>query len=117
MNRRNFITSTSKTIGASSLLATFGNQLAPSNLVGEWETVRADFQLDTSKIQMAQFLLASHPSSVRKAIEKYRKGLDNNPVEYYESNFLGNELQLLKTIGDYLGSETGEVACQKNPVI
>ena len=109
MNRRNFIAKT----GASALLATVGNNLSaatPKELVGEWEAVRADFKLDTSKIQMAQFLLASHPSSVRNAIEKYRRGLDDNPVEYYESNFVTYTRQVLKAAETYLGAQPGEIA-------
>jgi len=110
MNRRNFIAKT----GASALLATVTPPLSAcaqkALSLDEWETVRADFKLDTSKIQMAQFLLASHPSSVRAAIEKYRKGLDDNPVEYYESNFVPNTRAVLKAAETYLGAKPGEIA-------
>jgi len=110
MNRRNFIAKT----GASALLATVTPPLSAcaqkASSLDEWETVRADFKLDTSKIQMAQFLLASHPSSVRSAIEKYRKGLDDNPVEYYEANFVTNTRAVLKAAETYLGAKPGEVA-------
>ncbi len=110
MNRRNFIAKT----GASALLATVTPPLSASAQkvlpLDEWETIRADFKLDTSKIQMAQFLLASHPSSVRAAIEKYRKGLDDNPVEYYESNFVTYTRAVLKAAETYLGAKPGEIA-------
>jgi len=107
MNRRNFIAKT----GASTLLAAIGSQIPSSTKsIGEWKKVRADFNLNTEKIQMAQFLLASHPSGVRQAIEKYRKGLNDNPVEYYESNFVAYERQVLKAATDYLGAQAGEIA-------
>ncbi len=108
MNRRNFIART----GASALLATVGNSLSATTPkpLEEWAAVRADFKLDTSKIQMAQFLLASHPSSVRAAIEKYRKSLDDNPVEYYESNFVTHTRGVLKAAETYLGAKPGEIA-------
>lgn len=106
MNRRNFIAKT----GASALLATVGNPLSATLKTGDWEAVRADFKLNTNKIQMAQFLLASHPSSVRAAIEKYRKGLDDNPVEYYESNFVANTRAVLKAAETYLEAKSGEIA-------
>ncbi len=107
MNRRNFIAKT----GASALLATVSNPLsATPTKLDDWASVRADFKLDTSKIQMSQFLLASHPSSVRSAIEKYRKGLDDNPVEYYESNFVPNTRAVLKAAETYLGAQPGEIA-------
>ena len=48
MNRRNFIAKT----GASALLATVGKTLLPTEKLGDWEDVRSDFNLDTSKIQM-----------------------------------------------------------------
>lgn len=108
MNRRNFITKT----GASALLATIGSPLSATTnqTLEDWATVRADFKLDTTKIQMSQFLLASHPSSVRSAIEKYRKSLDDNPVEYYESNFVIHTRAVLKAAETYLGAKPGEIA-------
>lgn len=109
MNRRNFIAKT----GASALLASIAQPLSATTTklpIDEWETVRADFKLDTSKIQMAQFLLASHPSSVSAAIAKYRKGLDDNPVEYYESNFVAHTRAVLKAAETYLGAKPGEIA-------
>ena len=107
MNRRNFIAKT----GASALLTSVGKNLLPTtDKVGDWEMVRRDFNLDTSKIQMAQFLLASHPSTVRNAIENHRKGLDDNPVEYYESNFVTFTRQVLKAAETYLGAKPGEIA-------
>ena len=109
MNRRNFIAKT----GASALLATVGNPLSASTTnqtLEDWAAVRADFKLDTSKIQMSQFLLASHPSNVRAAIEKYRKALDDNPVEYYESNFVMHTRAVLKAAETYLGAKPGEIA-------
>ena len=107
MNRRNFIAKT----GASALLTAVGKKVLPTTeKVEDWEDVRRDFNLDTSKIQMAQFLLASHPSNVRKAIENHRKGLDDNPVEYYESNFVTFTRQVLKAAETYLGAKPGEIA-------
>ncbi len=114
MNRRNFIAKT----GASALLTTVGKNLLPTTeRIRDWEGVRSDFNLDTSKIQMAQFLLASHPSNVRKAIEKYRKGLDDNPVEYYESNFVIFTRQVLKAAETYLGAKPGEIALTDSTTI
>ena len=110
MNRRNFISKTGKTIGAGSIMAAAGCSFTTTKATDEWEAVRADFKLDTSKIQMAQFLLASHPSKVRQAIDEYRKKLDDNPVEYFESNFIAFAQQVLKAAADYLGANLGEIA-------
>ena len=85
MNRRNFITKTGYSIGAVSVLSAIGCRFSSAASLGNWEAVRADFKLNTDKIQMAQFLLASHPSKVRKAFETHRNGLDENPVQYFQS--------------------------------
>jgi len=110
MNRRNFIAKTSQTLGAGTLIASTGNAITKSDIIEEWDIVRNDFLLDTSKIQMAQFLLASHPSKVRSAIERHRKGLDENPVEYYESNIVNFDYQVLNAAQEYIGSKSGEIA-------
>ena len=110
MNRRNFLAKTSLGIGASTLLPTIGCQAATTQNIGEWEAIRADFPIKTDKIQMAQMLLASHPTSVREAIAKYRKALDENPAEYVEANFPTLERQTLTAIGKYLETDPREFA-------
>ena len=47
-----------------------------------WAGVRAEFLLSRDYIHMALMLLASHPRPVREAIERHRRGLDDNPVTY-----------------------------------
>lgn len=49
---------------------------------GEWERIRAEFELSKEWVHLGGFLLASHPRLVRQAIEQHRKGLDDNPVHY-----------------------------------
>lgn len=104
MNRRNFLAKTSLSIGATTLLPAFGCQAAATQNMGEWEAVRADFPIKTDKIQMAQMLLASHPTQVSKTIEKYRIALDENPVEYIETNFPPLERETLMAAGKYLAT-------------
>src|SRR5690606_3356457 len=45
-----------------------------------WEAIRGDFSVDRRYIHLAGLLLASHPKSVREAIQRYRDELDKNPV-------------------------------------
>jgi hypothetical protein len=47
-----------------------------------WPGVRRDFVLRTPPIHFDTFLLASHPSAVRAAIDRYRRALDADPHEY-----------------------------------
>ena len=110
MNRRNFITKTGYTIGAVSILSTLGCRFSSATSLGEWEAVRDDFQLNTDKIQMAQFLLASHPSKVRKAIETHRNGLDENTVQYFQSQNRPNVNKVIEAGANYLECDPGEIA-------
>jgi len=50
------------------------------------EDIRANFELDPEYIHMAGMLLASHPKSVKKSIEKYREALNRNPAKYILEN-------------------------------
>ena len=110
MNRRNFLAKTSLGIGASALIPAIGCQAAVTQKVSEWEAVRADFPIKTDKIQMSQMLLASHPTAVSAAIEKYRKALDENPAEYIEANFPPLERATLMAAGKYLATDPREFA-------
>jgi hypothetical protein len=53
---------------------------------GNWDTVRAAFDLSEDRIHMSAMLIASHPKPVRDAIEEHRRGLDADPVGYLERN-------------------------------
>lgn len=110
MNRRNFITKTGYTIGAVSILSTLGCKFSSSATLGEWEAIRAKFQLNTDKIHMSQFLLASHPSNVRNAIDNYRRGLDENPVGFFRTQNGPNIQKVIKAAAKYLESDPDEIA-------
>src|SRR5690348_16294359 len=52
-----------------------------------WAGVRAEFPLSRDYVHMALMLLTSHPRQVREAIDRHRRGLDDNPVTYGMANF------------------------------
>ena len=52
----------------------------------DWGAVRAQFALSANRIHLTSFLLAAHPRPVRQAIERHRRGLDANPVDYLHAN-------------------------------
>jgi selenocysteine lyase/cysteine desulfurase len=110
MNRRNFITKAGYSIGAVSVLSTIGCNFTSAATLEEWEAVRADFKLNTDKIQMSQFLLASHPSKVRKAIDTYRRGLDENTVEYFHAQRRPNNQKVIEAAAKYLECNPDEIA-------
>src|SRR5262245_22336609 len=59
---------------------------------------------------MAGFLLASHPTPVREAIDTHRRGLDENPAEYLHENAERLEGAVLRSAADYLGLQPTEIA-------
>ena len=52
----------------------------------DWGAVRAQFALARDHVHLTSFLLAAHPRPVREAIDRHRRRLDANPVEYLHAN-------------------------------
>ncbi|MBL7871687.1 MAG: aminotransferase class V-fold PLP-dependent enzyme [Cyclobacteriaceae bacterium] len=75
-----------------------------------WDDVRKQFLLTNDKIHMSQMLLASHPKPVRDAINKHRKALDENPVAYWEGNFLAMDNKVRQAASVYMGCDPSEIA-------
>jgi selenocysteine lyase/cysteine desulfurase len=59
---------------------------------------------------MAGFLLASHPTPVREAIETYRRGLDENPADYLHEHIERLEGAVLRAAAEYLGAQPTDIA-------
>lgn len=115
MNRRDFFMRISLAFGASALAARFrqppalADAAVPSPLA-TWDAVRAQFNLTRDRIHMAGFLLASHPTPVRAAIDAHRRGLDENPAEYLQRNAERLESAGLRAAADYLGAQPTDIA-------
>jgi selenocysteine lyase/cysteine desulfurase len=76
----------------------------------DWARVRGQFALDPSRIHLSSFLLAAHPRPVREAIERHRRGLDRNPVDYLHANEARLTAETRAAAGRYLGIPAAEVA-------
>jgi selenocysteine lyase/cysteine desulfurase len=76
----------------------------------DWNTVRAQFNLDPARIHLASFLLAAHPQPIRKAIERHRRRLDLNPVDYLHANEARLTSDARAAAGRYLGVPAEEIA-------
>jgi selenocysteine lyase/cysteine desulfurase len=76
----------------------------------DWRSVRAQFALDPRRIHLASFLLAAHPRPVRQALERHRRGLDANPVDYLHSNESRLTERVRVAAGRFLGVPPTEVA-------
>ena len=72
--------------------------------------MRAQFALDPDRIHLASFLLAAHPRSVRAAIERHRRRLDANPVDYLHANESRLTGAARGAAGRFLGVPADEVA-------
>jgi isopenicillin-N epimerase len=125
MYRRDFLVRTGLALGAAVLTAQvpFARTLAgegkaagegkskkSSRELDSWEAVRGQFLLSREFIHMTGFLLASHPRPVREAIEKHRRGLDENPAHYWSDNEEQFEADVLRAAADYLEAGPTDIA-------
>ena len=62
---------------------------------------------------MALMLFASHPRPVRDAIERHRRGLDENPVLYLHEDF-PLEAEARVAAAEYVGCKPEEIALTGN---
>ena len=110
MDRRNFIARTTAAVGVSTFLPITGKRLFINSKEASWESVRSDFLLTREGIQMAQFLLSSHPATVRQAIEKHSRRFDEDPSEYWHNAREEAVNGVLKAAADYLKCAPEEIA-------
>lgn len=115
MDRRQLLTST-LAIGTGALALTrctprsTSTETSPPHSLDDWAGVRAEFSVAPDRIHMASFFLASHPRTVREAIEKHRRGLDDNPVTYLHENVARCELAVRDAASKYFGVDADELA-------
>jgi selenocysteine lyase/cysteine desulfurase len=76
----------------------------------DWPSVRAQFVLDPAKVNFASFYFASHPATVRAAIDKHRAGLDANPLEYLLANEPTLDTAVFTAAASYLNTEPEQIA-------
>lgn len=80
----------------------------------DWGAVRREFRLDPAYVHLAGLLLASHPASVHRAIERHREGLDDNPALYLDERRWNYERAARRTAADFLGVRFEDVALCPN---
>ncbi len=114
LGRRGFLARTGLALGAAVLAEacsrTFASQQAPQHKFTNWEDLRAQFPLSPRLIHLAAFFLASHPTPVRQAIERYRAGLDADPIGYWYEHEEKQEAKVLRAAADYLGAQPTDIA-------
>ena len=116
MQRREFLGRSGLMIGAAAIvqpaLGLSGTTPAQASMTrpDEWSALRADFNLDPALIHMSGFFLASHPKSVREAIERHRRGLDANPIGYHQAHDSELTSRTLNAAGEHLGVRRADIA-------
>jgi isopenicillin-N epimerase len=75
-----------------------------------WPNVRSQFGLRRDRVHLGAFLLASHPAPVRRAIDRYRRALDADPVGYLHRSSVAREAAVLRAAAGYTGSRAADVA-------
>ncbi|MFK7734363.1 MAG: aminotransferase class V-fold PLP-dependent enzyme [Pseudomonadales bacterium] len=75
-----------------------------------WPAIRALFPLQKDVKHMAGFLLASHPTPVSDAIDRYRKQLDHNPAQFLMEQDHALELASLKAAASYIKDNAENIA-------
>ena len=114
INRRGFLVHSGLAIGAALLAVETPISTAVANSLplklDDWKAVREQFQLSPDVVHLAGFFLASHPTPVRAAIERHRRGLDANPIGYWMEQGEKQEAAVLLAAADYLAVNPTEIA-------
>lgn len=114
LGRRQFLVRTGLALSASLLTGSFPLSRtaaqAPPPKLDTWEAVRDQFLLTRDRIHMTGFLLASHPTPVREAIERHRRSLDEDPATYWFEHEERAEAEVLRAAAEYLGVQPTDIA-------
>jgi selenocysteine lyase/cysteine desulfurase len=114
IDRREFITRSGLALGAALLTAELPilkiDAAASAMKLDSWHSIRGQFSLSPDLVHMAGFFLASHPASVREAIERHRRGLDADPIGYWFEQEEKQEMAVLHAAAEYLAVDPTEIA-------
>lgn len=114
IDRRIFLAGLASAIGGGLLgrlgRAPEGGAPAPPIPADPWEEVQRQFATDPETIHLAGMLIASHPAPVREAIERHRRGLDENPARYVLENDTPLRLRAVRAAARYFGTDPACVA-------
>ena len=114
IDRRNFLVRSGLAIGAALLAAEAPVFIATANSsplkLDSWQDVREQFSLSPDHVHLAGFFLSSHPTPVKSAIERHRRGLDTDPIGYWLEHEERQEAVVLRAAADYLAVDPTEIA-------
>ena len=119
MQRRDFLTATSLAVGVSALASNtlLAAQQKVSKIAdlmplakGDWSAFRDLFPLRNDQVQLATFLLTSHPRPVTDAINAYRYALDYDPAGNLYSVYSKIDGQVRDAAAEYMGGKGDQIA-------
>src|SRR3954447_23591688 len=112
MDRRNFlsgaVTATGMALGVGAARAAKTAPAAAADLGGSWAAVRDQFPLTRERVHLALMFFTSHPRPVRDAIDRHRRGFDEDPVTYFHENIERMEREQSEAAAAYLGAKPDE---------
>lgn len=114
IDRRGFLSGAVTAAGAALVRAPRAQAAARATDLSTWPAVRAQFLLSRENINLALMLLTSHPRPVREAIDRHRRGLDEDPVTYAFAHFERGEREVREAAAAYLGAKPEEIALTGN---
>ncbi|MGE5828410.1 MAG: aminotransferase class V-fold PLP-dependent enzyme [Micromonosporaceae bacterium] len=77
---------------------------------GSWASVKAQFALEPGVAHLAGFVFASHPATVREAIERHRRGLDADAPGYLAANEEALDTAVAGAAAAYLRTQPDQIA-------
>jgi selenocysteine lyase/cysteine desulfurase len=83
---------------------------APPFDPNDWDSVRAQFALDPTQTNLTAFYFASHPATVRAAIDRHRAGLDADPHRYLLANEPDLDTAVFAAAAKYLRTGPAQIA-------
>jgi len=93
-------------LGATPILNVGNDTIQP----GDWKALRNLFPLTRDYIQLSTFLLASHPKPVSDAIDRHRRGFDENPSDYWHQHFQTIDAHISNAAAQYMGGKAENIA-------
>ena len=115
MDRRQFIGAAAVT-GAATLTLGYSRKaesqaaIAPPSSSSSWDEIKRQFDIKPGFVNMSSFYLASHPKPVRDAIERHRRGLDQDSHSYIEENVGPLERAIREQASQYMQVDADELA-------
>ncbi|MEO7655088.1 MAG: aminotransferase class V-fold PLP-dependent enzyme, partial [Sphingomicrobium sp.] len=114
MDRRQFLATAAvggaAALGGSYALASQSAAAALPSNDSSWAEIKRQFDIAPGIVQMSSFYLASHPKPVRDAIERHRRGLDQDSHSYIEQNVGPLERAIREQASAYLAVNADDLA-------